>query len=105
MTRQRIPRTLEQGSQGTSAPNKELQRFFDSTKSKNAVIAVTGGRGRLGHFIVPELQRQGYTIRHLRAYAPDGLAANDFRPFLAGCAGLVHTAFSHIPGRYRGGGG
>ena len=33
------------------------------------------------------------------------LATGDFRPFLSGCTGLVHCAFSHVPGKYRGGEG
>ncbi len=69
------------------------------------LIAVTGAGGRLGHFIAAKLRSLGYEIRSLSASCPDGLASADFRSFLAGCQGLVHAAFAHVPGKYRGGEG
>ncbi|AKO99733.1 UDP-glucose 4-epimerase (plasmid) [Marinovum algicola DG 898] len=64
-------------------------------------IALTGATGLVGRFIASEitsagdcllpLSRPGY---HLGA-----------RPDLAGCDALVHCAFAHVPGRYRGGEG
>ena len=68
-------------------------------------IAMTGAGGRLGHFIVPKLESLGYEIRSLSASCPDGLASADFRPFLRDCDGLVHAAFAHAAGKYRGGEG
>lgn len=69
------------------------------------IIAVTGAGGRLGRFIVPKLEASGYTIRSLSEVYTYGLCTKNFRPFLRGCHGLVHCAFAHLPGKYRGGEG
>ena len=68
-------------------------------------IALTGRGGRLGQFIAPHLTGLGYGLKNLRDHAPEGLACQDFTSFLSGCQGLVHAAFAHVPGKYRGGEG
>ena len=64
-------------------------------------VAVTGGTGLVGRFIVDALQRTGADVRLLSR--PDFQLGD--RPDLEGCAALVHCAFQHAPGRYRGGEG
>lgn len=78
-------------------------------------IAITGVTGRVGRAVLASLRlKGGYEARGLVRSPDHGLpiAAHmghmdmaDFRPFLRGCAGLVHCAFAHVPGRYRGGEG
>ena len=78
-------------------------------------IAVTGATGRIGQAVCQQLQDlQGYDLKALsrRSEAsglanpiPGDLASADFGPLLEDCAGLVHCAFAHAPGRYRGGEG
>lgn len=78
--------------------------------------AVTGGTGLVGRFIVNDLLARGVTVTVLgrRAPAPgtfDGPVGflpydlDDASPDLRGFAGVVHAAFDHVPGRYRGGEG
>lgn len=84
--------------------------------TQRTVIAVTGGLGYVGKFIVRALEEAGFDVvigarasaqweggNAVRAFllAPD----SDYDQFLGGCDGLVHAAFDHIPGRYRGGEG
>ena len=68
-------------------------------------IALTGASGRLGHVIGNHLDASGWPVRRLGRAMGFDLAMEDFRPFLQGCQGLVHTAFAHVPGFYRGGEG
>lgn len=90
-------------------------------------VAVTGATGLLGRHVVAGLGRSGISVvagcrdlasssvlrEHLeRSY---GIGAkwvrfrlqspDDFHALCAGCDGLVHTAYEHVPGRYRGGEG
>ncbi len=81
-------------------------------------VAVTGATGYAGGFIVDELLAAGH---HVRALVRDGVAADlpgrvepvrgtldpdcDFAPLLEGADALVHAAYDHVPGRYRGGEG
>lgn len=67
-------------------------------------VALTGASGRLGHFVSSHLNELDTVARPLGREG-GGLAATDFRPFLEGCQGLVHAAFAHVPGAYRGGEG
>lgn len=75
------------------------------------LILVTGGSGYLGGFIVAEALAAGDTVLHLSRRAPaDGapwLAFDLARPppELPPADALVHAAFDHVPGRYRGGEG
>lgn len=75
-------------------------------------IAVTGATGAVGHWIAADLLAAGHAVvalgrrpsRHRtaeqRAFDLGGPA-----PDLSDCAVLVHAAFAHLPGRYRGGEG
>ncbi|MEM7538970.1 MAG: NAD(P)-dependent oxidoreductase [Chloroflexota bacterium] len=87
------------------------------------IIAVTGATGYVGKFVVAELLREGYHIRGLMRPTSDvsGFAANhtaqlewvtgDLLDADASTAlvtdvdAVVHLAYSHVPGRYRGGEG
>lgn len=79
-------------------------------------IAVTGGTGLVGRFIVNGALADGHDVTVLTRHPPradffdkpvahqpydlDGAA-----PALTGLDAVVHAAFDHIPGRYRGGEG
>lgn len=83
------------------------------------VIAVTGATGYVGRFVVDELGRNGMRIRALARResnrsgfdVPVEWVEGDLRSeaavarLLDGAAGVVHLAYEHIPGRYRGGEG
>lgn len=75
-------------------------------------IAVTGATGFVGHWTVGHLLAAGHEVlalgRRRSAHRAAGYAAYDLDgppPELAGCHALVHAAFSHVPGSYRGGEG
>ncbi|MBV0912368.1 NAD-dependent epimerase/dehydratase family protein [Anianabacter salinae] len=77
-------------------------------------IAVTGGTGLVGRFIVHEALGAGDEVVILSRTAPQGgdLAGAEHRawsmgqaPPLDGIDAVVHAAFDHLPGRYRGGEG
>lgn len=82
-----------------------------------SVWAVTGGTGLVGRFIVEDLLSRGQAVVVFGRRAPPlgffsapvGWRQLDLdRPEKAdfsGCSGLVHAAFDHVPGRYRGGEG
>jgi nucleoside-diphosphate-sugar epimerase len=60
---------------------------------------VTGGGGLVGRFIVAEGRARGFDV-----VAPAGWRLGDTLP-LEGVDLLVHAAFAHVPGKYRGGEG
>ncbi len=85
-------------------------------------LALTGASGNIGEFCLREGLAQGWRLRLMTRNgkrptavdalpAPDlevcqgSLADRDFAPLLEGCDALVHAAFAHAPGRYRGGEG
>lgn len=74
-------------------------------------VLLTGGTGYLGGFIDRALREAGHAVTHLsRRAPPDGQAWLPFElgahpPALPPADALVHGAFSHLPGRYRGGEG
>ncbi|MBV7327608.1 NAD(P)-dependent oxidoreductase [Chloroflexi bacterium TSY] len=82
-------------------------------------IAVTGATGIVGKFVVPELLQQGASVRALarptsdrRGFSPQvewvfgDLADPTARQTLVhGVDAVVHLAYQHVPGRYRGGEG
>ncbi len=78
--------------------------------------AVTGGTGLVGRWIVQDLarRRQSVTVFSRRAPPPGACPAQLAHqpydlgqppPDLHGYGGVVHAAFDHVPGRYRGGEG
>lgn len=73
-------------------------------------VAVTGATGLVGQFIVACLLSRGHDVVALgRAPSPHGGAHRPWRlgetAPLHDCEALVHAAFAHVPGRYRGGEG
>ena len=79
-------------------------------------VAVTGGTGLVGRFIVNGLLRDGHEVAVMTRTPPrmgffDGQVVH--RPYdlgadaprLSGLDAIIHAAFDHIPGRYRGGEG
>lgn len=75
-------------------------------------VAVTGGSGYLGGFIVDRLRADGHQVKlmirhglrdrpdveyHAAILSPD----TDYSPLLRDADALVHAAFDHVPGRYR----
>jgi len=78
-------------------------------------IAITGGAGLVGRFFVEDALAHGDTPEVLGRHAPapgffsapvahQPYALGD-RPNLAGYDVVIHCAFSHVPGLYRGGEG
>ena len=81
-------------------------------------VAVTGATGIVGRFVVQRLREQGVQVRMLVRSGSDlgGLADLDrvtgdltddvaVRRLLDGASALVHCAYEHVRGRYRGGEG
>ncbi|SEM46137.1 Nucleoside-diphosphate-sugar epimerase [Loktanella fryxellensis] len=75
-------------------------------------VAVTGATGMVGHAIAAHLAGQGMAVTALgrKASPLPGVAHRPYDldgplPDLTGLDALVHCAFSHVPGRYRGGEG
>ncbi len=64
-------------------------------------IALTGSTGLVGRFIAGEIRAAGDDLLPLSR--PDYSLGD--APDLSGCDALIHCAFSHVPGRYRGGEG
>lgn len=62
-------------------------------------IALTGATGIVGGFIAPAIRAAGHQLVPLPGYRLGD------RPDLSGCDALIHAAFAHAPGRYRGGEG
>lgn len=86
---------------------------------KRARTLVSGGTGFVGRFIVERLIAEGHDVavfgreappagyfsRPVRFFAGMLDPAQDFSAALADADFLVHAAFDHVPGRYRGGEG
>lgn len=82
-------------------------------------VLVTGGAGLVGRYIVEDLLAHGYQVRIASrtppppGWFPDTVGHDDYAldpetdatPLFRGVDHLVHAAFSHVPGRYRGGEG
>ncbi|SDF09948.1 NAD-dependent epimerase/dehydratase family protein [Limimaricola pyoseonensis] len=72
-------------------------------------VALTGASGLVGQFLLRGLHARGHAVVALGRTAVPGAEHHDWRlgeaAPLSGCEALVHAAFSHAPGRYRGGEG
>lgn len=72
-------------------------------------IALAGASGLVGRFLLRGLVSKGHDVVALGQRPVDGAEWRDWRlgetAPLKGCEALVHAAFSHLPGRYRGGEG
>lgn len=66
------------------------------------LVALTGGGGLVGRMIAPALAAAGHRITPLGRST--GYRLGD-SPDLRGHDALIHCAFAHLPGRYRGGEG
>jgi len=71
-------------------------------------VLLTGGSGYVGSFVTPALAAAGHAVTHLalRPPATGAWIAWDLAappPPLPPADALVHLAFDHAPGRYRGG--
>jgi len=62
-------------------------------------IALTGATGLVGRWIARAAEAAGHSVDPLPGWRLGEV------PDLAGCDALVHAAFRHVPGRYRGGEG
>ncbi len=65
-------------------------------------VAITGASGLVGRFLVDWASAAGHEVQTLSRV--NGYSLAD-RPDLTGVDFLIHSAFSHISGRYRGGEG
>lgn len=65
-------------------------------------VALTGAGGIVGHFVHQALISAGHHVTPLGR--DTGFRLGD-RPDLSGQDALIHCAFAHLPGRYRGGEG
>ncbi|MEM8957518.1 MAG: NAD(P)-dependent oxidoreductase [Pseudomonadota bacterium] len=79
-------------------------------------LAIAGGTGLVGRFITEAALAAGHGVKLLTRRAPQPIAFSkpvahlpyDLErdpPPLDGVDGLIHAAFDHVPGRYRGGEG
>ncbi|WP_432255625.1 NAD-dependent epimerase/dehydratase family protein [Limimaricola sp. AA108-03] len=72
-------------------------------------IALTGASGLVGRFLLRGLASRGHEVVALGRRPADGVEWRGWQlgeiALLDGCDALVHAAFSHLPGRYRGGEG
>lgn len=64
-------------------------------------VALTGASGIVGGWIAHAAQQAGHELRLLAR--PEWHLGD--APDLSGCDALIHAAFQHVPGRYRGGEG
>jgi nucleoside-diphosphate-sugar epimerase len=81
------------------------------------IAAVTGATGYVGRFVVDELLRQGVRVKALARAGSnqEGFAApiqwvegdlrSDFGELVRGVDTVIHLAYEHVPGKYRGGEG
>ncbi len=72
-------------------------------------VALTGATGLVGQYVARRLLAEGHGLVALGRPSPWGGEARPWRlgepALLEGCDALVHCAFAHVPGRYRGGEG
>lgn len=68
-------------------------------------VLLTGATGVVGRFVAPALAGAGHTVIRLGRAADVAWTLENPAPRLPDADALVHLAFDHIPGRYRGGEG
>jgi len=83
------------------------------------LIALTGATGYVGRFVAAELLSRGFSLRglsrpdsdragfsgHIDWVAGDLSSDSALKMLTDGAEAVIHMAYSHIPGRYRGGEG
>lgn len=83
------------------------------------IVAVTGATGYIGRFLIQELTQHNVTIRALARPSTNRNGfdtpiewingslsnPNDLANLVDGASAVVHLAYEHVPGRYRGGEG
>jgi len=83
------------------------------------IAAITGATGYIGRFVAAELHRLGFDLRALARpdsdrsgfqvpiewLIGDMQTASALDQLVAGASAVVHLAYTHVPGRYRGGEG
>lgn len=68
-------------------------------------VLLTGAGGVVGRFVAPALAAAGHRVTRLGRTGDVVWSLDDERPALPAADALVHLAFDHVPGRYRGGEG
>lgn len=68
-------------------------------------VLLTGATGVVGRFVAPALVAAGHRLTRLGRSGDVGWTLEDGAPRLPRADALVHLAFDHVPGRYRGGEG
>jgi nucleoside-diphosphate-sugar epimerase len=68
-------------------------------------VLLTGAGGIVGRFVAPALTAAGHRVTRLGRAGDVSWTLDDAAPHLPAANALVHLAFDHVPGRYRGGEG
>lgn len=68
-------------------------------------VLLTGATGIVGRFVAPALAAAGHRVTRLGRTGDVTWSLDDPAPRLPAADALVHLAFDHLPGRYRGGEG
>jgi nucleoside-diphosphate-sugar epimerase len=68
-------------------------------------ILLTGASGTVGRFVAPALATAGHRVSRLGRSGDVAWTLDDPAQRLPAADALVHLAFDHVPGRYRGGEG
>ena len=68
-------------------------------------VLLTGAGGIVGRFVAPALAAAGHRVTRLGRSGEGAWSLDDPAPRLPPADALVHLAFDHLPGRYRGGEG
>ena len=68
-------------------------------------VLLTGAGGVVGRFVAPALAAAGHRVTRLGRSGGARWSLEDAAPEVPEADALVHLAFDHLPGRYRGGEG